>query len=727
MQQVNRLFDTNAGSRENVARREFAWILSRGGIGSLAAFFLAYLTFCVFGLTLYASGSPLIWPAAGLLLAVLSMTKRERWWRVVLVAVIAETAALRLAGTELPGSMHLAFPIISSVEGIAGALILRWLIPQPWQRRDSRENTAYVAVFAIFAAFVGAAVAASASLVLGFSAGEAATQFSVRWFADLVGILLVGLILSGVGLSSAVPAGLRRKSQITAGIVATLVLVAIVLLLLPRNLPSGDTYRIGAAALVFATVPFWIAPRLEPAIVAGFMFLTAIIIAVSAASDTSVLGNWLDSDYPELEEIQVIVVVISLAVYIRSLSAFEDRNVMRLIQWRQGSGYLIAKIATILSREHGEYLNAVLDRCLEMVGRHATADRCMIAQISVTGRSITETRSWVRPGISESRPLAQNLSLDQFGHGIELLLGGECQFLRRRDHDRKSAIGSYMLLTETRSAGFVPIFAGSEIIGTLGLAWVRRDVPWSNELLTTLRAIGELVGNAIARAQSDEIADRQRRKLRSLAQSLVRLDDQVRREISLDLHDGAAQSLAVARMKLGQCISTNGAVSAFEEIDELVSSALVEIRDAIDKMSPTVLYEFGLRAALQEYSTYATGQVGFDVTVDCSELTTDPVGDNAVFLYRAGRELVTNAIKHASATSIHIQLRESASDFMLRVEDDGVGINSRHYRPDTSGNTGYGLFSLDERASLLGGRIKIESNNSGTVVSLFVPKSSGET
>lgn len=110
-------------------------------------------------------------------------------------------------------------------------------------------------------------------------------------------------------------------------------------------------------------------------------------------------------------------------------------------------------------------------------------------------------------------------------------------------------------------------------------------------------------------------------------------------------------------------------------------------------------------------------------------MRSDPDEITAAFLYKACRELVMNAVKHAKATSIEVSLREDDTHFILQVMDDGIGMSTSHFRPDTAGNRGFGLFSLDESASYLGGRIDYESNGGGTKVIVVLPISDkyGET
>lgn len=95
--------------------------------------------------------------------------------------------------------------------------------------------------------------------------------------------------------------------------------------------------------------------------------------------------------------------------------------------------------------------------------------------------------------------------------------------------------------------------------------------------------------------------------------------------------------------------------------------------------------------------------------------------DLSVILFQFARELVYNVLKHAAATHAWIHLRTEHGALCLQVEDNGKGF--RGSPPDTDKYSGYGLVSIRERLSLLGGHLSLESHAGGAHVSLHIPMS----
>ncbi|HEX6941398.1 MAG TPA: sensor histidine kinase [Gemmatimonadaceae bacterium] len=228
------------------------------------------------------------------------------------------------------------------------------------------------------------------------------------------------------------------------------------------------------------------------------------------------------------------------------------------------------------------------------------------------------------------------------------------------------------------------------------------------------------VGNTLNVLLDGLMADRV--KLRTLANQIIRTGDQERASIARELHDSTAQSLAALLLELSVLASENTEPlldARITRIRTIVSDVLDEVRLVAHTVHPRVLDDLGLAAALQLLARETQERSG--VTVTCAGpanlRSMDPA--SASTLYRVSQEAVGNAIRHAQATRVSIGIAQRNETVELEVIDDGIGFNTvdaERQRP------GMGLFTMRERAALVGGRLTLQSvPGSGTRVLVTVP------
>ncbi|MFH2125757.1 MAG: PAS domain-containing sensor histidine kinase, partial [Pseudomonadota bacterium] len=223
-------------------------------------------------------------------------------------------------------------------------------------------------------------------------------------------------------------------------------------------------------------------------------------------------------------------------------------------------------------------------------------------------------------------------------------------------------------------------------------------------------AVNGMIGTAVD-------VTRQRR----LTAELVKVEDQERRRIARDLHDGVGQYLAVSKLKLSKAAESAQGRSKerIEEVLELLGQAIADTRSLTARLSPRVLDEIGLAPALQWLAEQGRGRYGLQVEFNCAgEVAVDDAQMRS-FLFRAVSELLLNAAKHARAQKVEIGLEADGRELSITVGDDGVGFDPAK-REDAG--TGLGLFSLRERLDLLGGRLEISSpSRGGSLARITVP------
>ncbi|WOX15490.1 sensor histidine kinase [Streptomyces sp. N50] len=194
----------------------------------------------------------------------------------------------------------------------------------------------------------------------------------------------------------------------------------------------------------------------------------------------------------------------------------------------------------------------------------------------------------------------------------------------------------------------------------------------------------------------------------------LRVNDADYRRLERDLHDGAQARLSVLLLRLTHVKRSTD--KTLEELSEIVDEAhqeigkaLSEIRDLVHGIQPPILSDRGVDAAVAAL----TERFHVPVTVS-SGLTRRPDVRVESTAYYIVAECLANAVKHASATSIHISLEEVEEQLLVVVTDDGVG--------GASPQAGTGLRGLADRATVLGGTVEVTSPQGGpTLVRAILP------
>ena len=213
-----------------------------------------------------------------------------------------------------------------------------------------------------------------------------------------------------------------------------------------------------------------------------------------------------------------------------------------------------------------------------------------------------------------------------------------------------------------------------------------------------------------------------RLKLRTLAHQIIRTGDQERASIARELHDSTAQSLAALLLELSVLAGENTEPqleARLARIRTIVSDVLDEVRLVAHTVHPRVLDDLGLMAAVQLLARETQERSGIPVVCAGPASLRSMDAACASTLYRVTQEAVGNAIRHAKATRVSIGIVQHEGVIELEVVDDGIGFNTadvERRRP------GMGLFTMRERAALVGGRVTLQSlPGVGTRILVAVP------
>jgi signal transduction histidine kinase len=240
---------------------------------------------------------------------------------------------------------------------------------------------------------------------------------------------------------------------------------------------------------------------------------------------------------------------------------------------------------------------------------------------------------------------------------------------------------------------------------------------------TTLRQQleSEIERHREARVQIEEYQAR----LRQLATELSLTEARERRDIAVALHDTIIQEFAFIKLRVAQ-FQGDAVFCGFEhnlaEILALLESAIQRTRALTFEISPPILYELGLNAALEWLAEQYTKRHTLAIQTELAFPSNRLPEAVRVTLYKCVQELLTNIVKYAHARQARLAMKASTGELTIMVRDDGVGFDVHKIEALSGPDRGFGLFSIRERLKSLGGSMSIESTiGQGTTVTLHVP------
>ncbi len=218
--------------------------------------------------------------------------------------------------------------------------------------------------------------------------------------------------------------------------------------------------------------------------------------------------------------------------------------------------------------------------------------------------------------------------------------------------------------------------------------------------------------------------------LREERDRIIEAQEEVRRELARNLHDGTVQLLAAIAMGLDHVerlmsVKPDAVYAELEALRKLTRQAMRDARLLLFEIRPVILESRGLVPALQAYVDQMKGSENFLVHFETDNLEYDLDSKVAGTIFSIVQEAVNNVKRHARARNVWIRLQVGEGELIVTVEDDGLGFSLAQIERDYDERGSFGLLNMRERAELIEGSLEIETSeaipNQGTTVTLHAP------
>lgn len=402
----------------------------------------------------------------------------------------------------------------------------------------------------------------------------------------------------------------------------------------------------------------------------------------------------------------------------------EKNRLAEIEQARQAERERLRTLYEMISRMTGSLIySRVLDMALD-TGTSTLAEPGVLAEQMVSGVFLffkDGTQTMLRVGASRRMTAADQRLVLPASDGALARTINTAEPVLCHDIASDAELGALVSLRSCHSAYCLPLRIGLDVYGAMLFAH-----PEANFFIPNRRDVLDIVAHQATIAIQNA---RLYNDLENEKERMVQIQDEARKKLARDLHDGPTQSVAAIAMRVNftrRMVEKNlpGAPGELVKIEELARRTTKEIRHMLFTLRPLVLESEGLEAALKAMAekmqeTYEQKVV---VEVDPVLISDLEVGKQTIIFYIA-EEAVNNARKHAQAAHIWVRLQRMKHDIArLEIKDDGVGFNVGSVDATYETRGSLGMINMRERTDLLNGKLKIVSaEGKGTTIQVLIP------
>lgn len=222
---------------------------------------------------------------------------------------------------------------------------------------------------------------------------------------------------------------------------------------------------------------------------------------------------------------------------------------------------------------------------------------------------------------------------------------------------------------------------------------------------------------------SNTITDLEQRQM--LGRKIIQVQEEERRRVSREIHDGPAQTFSNILLKIDLCeklmnVDLDRAKAETASLKQIVRNSTKEIRKIIYNLRPMAIDDLGLEPTLKRYVEDFEADTGILIDFQVNDDLDIEDTIQKLALFRVVQEALHNVHKHANATKCHITLQQDQHQIMLKIQDDGNGFDVSSVRMHK--DSGFGIMNMKERIELLNGNLRIASSHGeGTTLTAVLP------
>lgn len=474
------------------------------------------------------------------------------------------------------------------------------------------------------------------------------------------------------------------------------------------------------------------------------------------------LDNTIDREFTRTSRIitvtLVALVVLEIAVFAVVFAAFGVQTVGQWLPELLLAALFSLLIGAIALNSIGRARRALI----EDIGRATTQELRVLRSANNRAQSLQRMASTLSATLSFERVVEQSLdvcslALDEMGIPRESLVGAVFLYdedvlrpiARRRflgDDSRRviagkrgvvgaalsraepavtnnpaedPELGDYEAFRDCLTAVCVPLRAGFQLFGAMVIG-TDTPVQFEDEHFDLFKAVGDQAVIALQNAQLYQ-------RLEAEKQRLIEADEEARKELARNLHDGPTQSISAIAMRLNYARTTidQDPVRAKQElvkVEELAKKTSAEIRSMLFTLRPLVLETQGLGAAMETLLRRYRENDGIEMRLAGAENGNLLAKPAQMVVFAILEEALNNARKYSKAKTIEVRFWQTEGLFVASVRDNGVGFDTYDISRDYSTRGSLGMVNMRERAERIDGSLRVESSpDSGTTVTLVVP------
>jgi signal transduction histidine kinase len=570
--------------------------------------------------------------------------------------------------------------------------------------------------------------------------GKAEPLQLIDWLATS----LRWLFLLGIVLASASAGPLTLNLQFTLALAAAWNVILTILAAVNRRLPAHPYISTIVDMLIAYVIYFLAGTMLGPVIWVGLMpVVTASLYFKLRGALVVLVINVLSQGLLALVDVPWLTALVSLGILIpiylavalifsfisQRMAGVVEATVKSQLAARRESQkaenerrHAIFNLISALSASLN--MQRVLDTALDLstsalLTIKAPADQMFSAillfKVTETGQAELQVGSSRRLTPADQRAMLPGRA----GVIAKAIEDGEPRLTKTLEKD--SELTRLIALRVCQAAYCIPLRSGLDTYGVLLYAHSEPEF-FSPENREILDIVGKQVSIAIQNARLYQDLEEEKERM-------MEIQEEARKKMARDLHDGPTQSVAAIAMRVNfarRLLERDEKAAAEElfKIEDLARRTTKEIRHMLFTLRPLVLESSGLIPALESMAEKMHETYGQNVVIQAEQevVTELEMNKQAVAFYIA-EEAVNNARKHAQADTIWVRLRKVQEDLgLLEIEDNGLGFDLNSVDSNYDNRGSLGMINMRERAELVNGILQIDSaEEKGTRIRVLIP------